>query len=307
MPRPVQHPEIIVQARRGGAVESLHRACAALARPDGEIVERWGDPDMVTFWRSAAKPLQAQAWVADGTVARFGWGTEELALMSASHSGLDTHADLVRRMLRDVGLQEQDLRCDTTRKARHACSGNHTGFLAACVHHDWDVPTYARPDHPAQQTALRAFAALTDTDPDTLITGVDGCGIVCYATPVAAIATTFALLPELLPRIGAAMRAHPELVAGPGRLDTEVMRAAPGATSKFGAEGLSCISLPDGRGLAVKVIDGAARARGPAALAVLEAVLGADTMTDGLLRLARPPIENELGDVVGEVSAVIPE
>ena len=47
MPKTVQHPEILVQARRGGTVESLHRACAALAGPDGEIVERWGDPGMV--------------------------------------------------------------------------------------------------------------------------------------------------------------------------------------------------------------------------------------------------------------------
>ena len=112
MPKIVQHPEILVQARRGGTVESLHRACAALAGPDGEIVERWGDPGMVTYWRSSAKPLQAQAWLADGTVGHFGWGAEELAIMSASHDGLDFQADLVRRMLGDAGLSEQDLRCD---------------------------------------------------------------------------------------------------------------------------------------------------------------------------------------------------
>ena len=68
-----------------------------------------------------------------------------------------------------------------------------------------------------------------------------------YATPVTVAAATYALLPELLPEISAAMRAHPELVEGPGQIDTEVMRALPGATSKCGAEGLSCFSLPDGR------------------------------------------------------------
>ena len=164
MPKTVQHPEILVQARRGQTVESLHRACAALAGPDGEIVERWGDPGMVTYWRSSAKPLQAQAWLADGTIERFGWGAEELAIMSASHEGLDFQAGLVRRMLADLGLSEQDLRCDATLKARHNCSGNHTGFLAACVNHGWDVPTYQRPGHPAQQAALAAFAALTGLD-----------------------------------------------------------------------------------------------------------------------------------------------
>jgi L-asparaginase II len=262
---------------------------------------------MVTYWRSSAKPLQAQAWLADGTIAHFGWGAEELAVMSASHDGLDFQAALVRRMLSDLGLTEADLRCDATQKARHNCSGNHTGFLAACVRHGWDVPTYQQPDHPAQQAALKAFAALTGADPESLATGVDGCGIVCYATPVTVAATTFALLPELLPEISAAMRAHPELVEGPGEIDTEVMRALPGATSKCGAEGLSCFSLPDGRGLAVKVVDGADRAHEPAGLAAFEAVVGADVMTDELRRIARPPIRNDAGDVVGELLAVVPE
>ena len=306
MPKLVQHPEIIVQARRGGTVESVHRACAALAGPDGEIVERWGDPGMVTFWRSSAKPLQAQAWLADGTVDHYGWAAEELAIMSASHEGLDFQADLVRRMLADIGLSEDDLRCDAGLKARHNCSGNHTGFLAACAHHGWDVASYQQPGHPAQQAAFATFAAVTALEQTTIPTGVDGCGIVCYATPVTVAAATFALLPELLPEISAAMRAHPELVEAPGWIDTEVMRAIPGATSKCGAEGLCCISLPDGRGLAVKVVDGADHALEPAGLAALEAVLGPDVMTDALRALARPPIQNDAGDVVGELLAVIP-
>lgn len=302
----VRHPDILVQARRGGTVESLHRAVAALARPDGEIVERWGDPEMVTFWRSSAKPFQAQAWVADGTVAHFGWGPEELAIISASHDGLPVQAGLVRRMLAEIGLSEDDLRCDATLKARHNCSGNHTGFLAASVHYGWDVPTYQQPSHPAQQAALRMFAACTGLRVEEIATGVDGCGIVCYATPVTVAASTFALLPELLPEIGAAMRAHPLLVEGPGWLDTVIMDAMPGVTSKSGAEGLGCISLPDGRGLAVKVVDGADRAMEPAAIAVLDAVLGDDAVPDAVHALGRPPIRNDAGDVVGELLAVRP-
>lgn len=307
MPTAVQHPEILVQARRGGTVESLHRACAALAGPDGEIVERWGDPGMVTFWRSSAKPLQAQAWVADGTVAHFGWGAEELAVMSASHDGLDFQAGLVRRMLADLGLAEADLRCDATLKARHNCSGNHTGFLAACVRHGWDIPTYQQPGHPAQQAAFRAFATLTGLEPEAIATGVDGCGIVCYATPVTVAASTYALLPELLPEITAAMRAHPLLVEGPDWLDTRVMEGVPGVTSKSGAEGLGCLSLPDGRGLAVKVVDGADRAMEPAAVALLQSILGEDALPESVRALARPAIKNDVADVVGDLLPVIPE
>jgi L-asparaginase II len=301
-----QHPEILIQARRGGTVESLHRACAALAGPDGEIVERWGDPDMVTFWRSSAKPLQAQAWVADGTVAHYGWGAEQLAIMSASHDGLDVQADVVKGMLADLGLSEADLRCDHQLKARHNCSGNHTGFLAASVRHGWDLASYQQPDHPAQEAAFKAFAAITGLQPGSIPTGVDGCGIVCYATPVTVAASTWALLPELLPEITAAMRAHPLLVEGPAWLDTVLMENMPGTTSKSGAEGLGCISLPDGRGFAVKVVDGADRAMEPAAVAVLEAVLGADAVPEPLSKVGRPPIKNDVGDVVGELLAVMP-
>jgi L-asparaginase II len=306
MPKIVQHPEILVQARRGGTVESLHRACAALAGPDGEIVERWGDPGMVTFWRSSAKPLQAQAWLADGTVEHFGWGDEQLAIMSASHDGLDLQADVVKRMLADIGLAEDDLRCDAVLKARHNCSGNHAGFLAASVRHGWDVATYQRPDHPAQRAALLAFATLTGLDAATIPTGVDGCGVVCYATPVTVAASTYALLPALIPEIASAMRAHPLLVEGPEWLDTILMANVPGTTSKSGAEGLGCISLPDGRGFAVKVVDGADRAMEPVAVAVLEAVLGADAVPEPVRALARPPIKNDAGDVVGDLLAVIP-
>jgi L-asparaginase II len=301
-----QHPEIIIQARRGDTVESVHRAVAALADPDGEIVARWGDPGMVTYWRSSAKPFQAQAWLADGTVERYGWGPEQLAIMSASHNGLDFQAELVRAMLADAGLTESDLRCDTRRKARHNCSGNHTGFLAASAHHGWDIPGYQQPGHPAQEAALQMFAACVGLDHRQIRTGVDGCGIVCYATPVTLAAATFALMPELLPEISAAMRAHPALVAGPGSLDTVVMETIPGATSKVGAEGLCCISLPDGRGLAVKVVDGGDRAVAPAAAAALTAVLGTAAVAEPLRALGRPAIKNDAGTVVGELLAVAP-
>jgi L-asparaginase II len=307
MPKIVQHPEILIQARRGGTVESLHRACAALAGPDGEIVERWGDPSMVTFWRSSAKPLQAQAWLADGTVEHWGWGAEQLAIMSASHDGLDVQAEVVKGMLSDLGLSEADLRCDHKLKARHNCSGNHTGFLAASVRHGWDLATYQQPGHPAQEAALKAFAAITGLEVASIPTGVDGCGIVCYATPVTVAAGTYALLPELLPEITTAMRAHPLLVEGPEWLDTILMENMPGATSKSGAEGLGCISLPDGRGFSVKVVDGADRAMEPAAVAVLEAVLGADAVPEAVRRVGRPPIKNDVGDVVGDVLAVVPD
>ena len=103
------------------------------------------------------------------------------------------------------------------------------------------------------------------------------------------------------------MRAHPTLVASPGWLDTLVMETIPGATSKCGAEGLSCVSLPDGRGLAVKVVDGADRASDPAIVTALAAVLGADAIAEPLRAKGRPSITNDAEDVVGELLGVAPD
>jgi L-asparaginase II len=102
------------------------------------------------------------------------------------------------------------------------------------------------------------------------------------------------------------MRAHPMLVEGPTWFDTIIMESLPGTTSKSGAEGLGCVSLPDGRGFSVKVVDGADRAMEPAALAVLAAAVGADAIPGRVRALSRPPIKNDAGDVVGELLAVVP-
>ena len=143
------YPPIVVEVWRGPAVESRHELVASVVDETGREVVRYGDSGFWTYWRSSAKPFQARPWVDGGTVDHFAWGDEEIAVMCASHVGTPQHAALVRRMLGEIGLSEADLRCDRDLKARHNCSGNHAGMLAACVHHGWDVASYQAPDHPA--------------------------------------------------------------------------------------------------------------------------------------------------------------
>jgi L-asparaginase II len=90
--------------------------------------------------------------------------------------------------------------------------------------------------------------------------------------------------------VAEAMLAHPELVGGPTAPDTALMRARPGALAKRGAEGLMCLALPDGIGVAVKVEDGANRA----ALVATAAFLG---VTD----LLEAPVFNSRGEAVGRI------
>ena len=299
----VEYPAVVVEVWRGPSVESLHTLVASVTDEAGREVARYGDPDFVTYWRSSAKPFQARPWVDGGTIAHFGWGDRETAIICASHVGADEHAQLVRRMLADIGLSEADLRCDHELKARHNCSGNHTGMLAACVHRGWDVATYQRPEHPAQRAGVTALSEACGLPEDEIPRGVDGCGIVVCATPVTAAARAYAALPGLAPAIVRAMMANPVLIEGEGELDTVVMQGFPGAVSKAGAEGLGCVALPGGGGLAVKALDGGDRAVGPALIALLVRHLGLDDVPDVAEGQARPPVRNDAGEVVGELVA----
>lgn len=297
-----QHQAIRVRVWRGDTVESQHLVVAVVVDTHGHVHERWGD-EVVTFWRSSAKPFQAAAWVSDGTVDHFGWGSHELAMMSASHSGTPEHVQLVQRMLADLGLSEADLQCERDGSARHECSGNHTGLLAASVFHGWSTHDYREPDHPTQQRSLAAVAAAADVRPEDVGIGADGCGILTFATAISATARAFAQIDQSAPRVAAAMRAHPLLVEGEGLLDTVIMQAFPGTTSKCGAEGLGCTALPDGRAIVMKVLDGADRATDPALIGLLTVLGGFQEPPGPASSLLTPPIHNRHGEVVGRLEA----
>ena len=65
----------------------------------------------------------------------------------------------------------------------------------------------------------------------------------------------------------------------------------------------SRVGLPDGRGLALKVLDGAMRALDPAGVALTREILGCAVGGEALAGLARPVVLNSRGDVVGEGEA----
>lgn len=114
-------------------------------------------------------------------------------------------------------------------------------------------------------------------------TAVDGCGAPVFATTLHALATAFARLATAAGPVVDAMRSHPYLVAGNDRDDTALMRAVPGLICKVGAEGVHAAALPDGRRtIAVKIDDGAPRARIPVLVGLLRALGLDDPALDAL-------------------------
>jgi L-asparaginase II len=100
-----------VERTRGGIAESVHRVSAAVLDADGRLRAWVGNPDLITFWRSAAKPIQAIPLIEDGVLEHYGLGSEELALACASHSSEYTHLAVAERFLARIGCAEDDLAC----------------------------------------------------------------------------------------------------------------------------------------------------------------------------------------------------
>lgn len=311
---------IAVELWRGPAVESRHRVAVAVAEIGGRVTARVGDAEVPVFPRSAIKPIQAVPLVETGAADAFELGEAELALACASHSGEPMHTERVAAWLARIGLGEQDLECgahapvdrEAARELRRRggtpsaihnnCSGKHTGMLATAVHRGEPTAGYLDPAHPVQRRVRAVFEELAGSPlPEP---GVDGCGVPSWPLPLDRLAVAIANLCErpAAARLFAAMRAHPELVAGTGRLDTALMRARPDIVAKAGAEGVHTAVLPD-RGLAValKAEDGAARAADVALLAVLEHLVGNITDHDRLAAFAITPVRNMAGGVVGEI------
>ena len=321
-----------VEQLRGGVVEAWHDVHVAVVDRAGRLLARAGDPELVTFWRSAAKPFQAVPLVEDGVMVRSGLTSEELALVCASHSSEAGQVGKVRELLAKIGCSERDLLCgphpplsERVAQDYHSrgvrltpvysnCSGKHAGMLALARHHGWPTAFYTRLEHPVQQRCLAEVSRWTDVQREEIQTAVDGCGVVCFALPLRNMALAYAKmgsgekgtvrhrnepLPSPFSPIVQAMLHHPELIAGDGRPCTEIMRAHPGRViAKVGAEGVYCALLVgEGLGVALKVADGHALASALAMAAVLEE-LGLRPLPPSLR--VRPNL-NTRGEQVGEL------
>ena len=283
---------IVVEATRGDVVEASHRI-HGVAVSDGRIVESCGDPALVTFFRSSAKPIQALPVVR----ARPDLDDAEIAIACASHLHRPDQLEPVRRLLTKAGATEDDLECgpEPTR-LEHNCSGKHAAMLLLCHERGWPRHGYRLATHPCQEEMLAEIAAAVEADPSSLPTAIDGCGVLTHALTLERMAHAFSRLEALEggARAADAMRSHPELIRGDGAADTELMRLGEGWVAKGGAEGLLCAGR-DGLGIALKVEDGAQRPIRPG-LASFLARLGFATGD-----LADAPMVNSRGETVGEL------
>jgi L-asparaginase II len=321
---------VLVETTRGSRVESRHRGALAVSDCDGRLVFAQGDVEAPVFPRSAVKALQALPLIESGGAHRLGLSDAEIALACASHSGEPIHVKTARAMLAKCGCDESALECGvhwpldaaaaralaasgaTANALHNNCSGKHAGFICLCSAAGVAPKNYVKRDHFAQRQVRAALGEMSATKLDDAPWGVDGCAVPTYAIALRALALAFARLGTgagLAPdraaaakRIRAACAAHPYLVAGAGRFDTELMAGlGERAFVKTGAEGVYCAALPElGLGVAIKCDDGAGRAAEVAMAAVIARFLplGEKELAIVEARLS-PTIRNWNGEAVG--------
>jgi L-asparaginase II len=314
----------LIRTTRGGFPECVHLGSIAVVDAHGRLIAGVGDAHGLNFTRSALKPLQALGFVQDGGMDRFGFDSQMLALMCASHGGEAVHVTVVQRMLDRIGAQESDLRCGCHppsyythtstspppgarfNQLHHNCSGKHAGFLAYCRMHGQPLASYLDVDSPLQRHVranVERFAGSRD-----LPMGIDGCSAPNFAMPLSALAHAFCRLaagesPELA-ALAYAMTRHPDLVSGTARGDLMLMLNRPGDwVSKVGAEGVQAIGIRSkGIGIAIRVADGNRRALHVATLGVLQQLgLLDEPAATPLAPIDERVIRNYRGTTVGTV------
>ncbi|MDQ2757683.1 MAG: asparaginase [Actinomycetota bacterium] len=309
---------VLAHVVRSGVVESVHRASVVVTRPDGEVLWQLGDASGPVFARSSNKPVQGAAMVRAG----LDLPQRQLAVACASHSGEPFHLETALDILVGAGLTPKalrntpDLPFDEQEReawiregrARTAlaqnCSGKHAAMVATCVANGWDVASYLDPEHPLQQGVLATIEDLSGERVSAV--AVDGCGAPLQAYPLVGLARAFGRIaaaadgtPER--RVADAIGAFPELLGGTRRAVTALIREVPGLVAKDGAESVYAVGLRDGRGVAVKVVDGFARAA-PVVVAAVLRQMGVEA-PEALAQLEHAPVLGH-GEPVGAVVAV---
>jgi L-asparaginase II len=326
----------LVEVVRGGQVESRHNVSFAIADTHGHLYASWGDPGLITFLRSSAKPFQALPFVESGAADHYDFNLRDLALVCASHSGTEMHVERARQLLEKIDEPESSLQCGThipsdedvyaellrdgksPKPIRNNCSGKHAAMLGLAKFLGEQLDTYLDPGHPVQERILKVIREMTGLSTKSIVVGVDGCSAPTFAIPLSAAARAYARLVDhehleeprraACRKIVKAMTSHPVLVAGSNRFDTLFMQAVNGRmVSKSGAEGFQAVAIPRGAlkekspplGIAIKVHDGDHKDHCAASLAAIAIVDRMGGFRDGERVQLKPFDRRELRNLRG--------
>jgi L-asparaginase II len=324
----------LVEEYRGGVLDNVHYGAVSVVDENGKVIYRAGNPEHMTFLRSAAKPFQAIPAMKRSIDDVYGLTGQETALFAASHRGEAYHIEALESIMRKTGISEKMLHCcasyplnedakaerhrahETKRRIFHNCSGKHSGMIALSKFMGWDETTYYQLDHPVQQEILETLAYIAEVPKASIPIGIDGCGLPVHALPLHKIALSYLKLacPELIAdfttrtaaaKIGTLMNEYPDMIADTKFVCSALLKDS-NLSAKGGAKGVYGIGLRKERlGISLKVSDGSEQVWPCIIASILERLEYDNRETiDRLYELIPNVIVNDGGTVVGERMAV---
>ncbi len=337
-------PPVLARVLRGERVESVHRGDVAVVDEEGRLLACAGSAETPIYVRSAAKPFQAMPLLEAGGERAFRLGSDEIALLCASHGGEPRHVRVARRLLARGRFTVRDLVCgahlpmhepsaralvargERPTALHNNCSGKHAGLLLACRLLGLDPAQYWEPTHAIEHKVLERVSDFCGISSTRIGIAVDGCSLPVFFLPLSALARGYArLLSRRRPgeaareaavreRICQAMWESPAMVAGLGRFTTDLLEAGAGRwIGKEGAEGVYAIGIRSSAaggtslGIAFKMEDGSSRARDAVALDILEHLRRlSDPARRSLAPHRCPVVRNVRGTAVGRIEAEVP-
>ncbi|MDQ8734509.1 asparaginase [Paenibacillus sp. LHD-38] len=326
--------ERLVEEYRGQILENIHYGHICGIDDTGKVILSAGNPEWVSYMRSAAKPFQAIPAFVHGIGSAFGLTDQEMTLMTASHRAESIHVEALESMLRKIGVSEESLVCSNTyplsmqardelmlgrkpgRRIYHNCSGKHLGVLALCKALGYGTEGYEDPAHPAQREIMRAVSLFSGCKEDEIKIGTDGCGFPVFALPLNKIAMMFLKLacPDLIENqevrnaasdISRIMNAHHDMVSAPWFICSNLLKD-PNIAAKGGAKGIYGFALRKERiAFALKVLDGSEDEWPLIIASILEQInYGNKETIERMYGLASREIKNDSNLVVGSNKAV---
>ncbi|MEN2766898.1 asparaginase [Ornithinibacillus xuwenensis] len=322
----------LVEETRAGLVENVHIGMICGVNEKLDSLYHVGDATHHTFYRSAAKPIQALPVFLSNIITKYGLTNEEVTLFTASHRGEPYHIDALESMLQKLPVREEELFCPAAyplnrqpkekmlwenkekRRLYHNCSAKHMGFIAVCRELGYPVEGYWKIEHPLQQQLLEILSVLSDVPVSQIEIGMDGCGVPVFAIPLKNMALTYLKLacPALITDISmqkavkqmtSLMHEHPRMVASDDFICTELLKDK-NIVAKGGAQGVYCFGLKNERiGFALKVLNGSEDVWPVIIASILEQINYENHETIARLRALKPSIIwNDAGDKVGEIA-----
>lgn len=252
----------LVELRRAGVAEVVAHGAVAWVHGD-EPLHEFGSG--LVFGRSLVKPFQVRVFSQE--LAHL--TTEQQAIACASHGGTEEHRTIAQSILRADEVAHLLVPASTplggtgpATQWTHPCSGKHAAIVRGCLARGWPVERYTAIDHAFHAAYLAELRRVLGDAWQPVATAPDGCGLPTHTFTVVELGRLFASLARDRDWAFRAMTAHPHLVGGAGRLDTDILRAGHGrVVAKEGADGLLALGVvderwPRGLGIVLKVAHG---------------------------------------------------